>query len=357
MWRLLRPDAEDVLRDEKARRSLERYFAVVEDRLPSRASVAKLTEVEVDLGGETDALWEAHRRGVEDFKKLIADADIEKLETPETSFLDLKIELAERILRSCEFCERRCGVDRRKERGFCGSGAEPEISSEFLHYGEEPELVPSHTIFFCGCTFYCVFCQNYTISRNMEKGRKLAPGNLAMVIDERRKGGARNVNWVGGSPTPNLHYILAALREVKENTPSVWNSNMYMSEKSMNLLEGTQDVFLTDFKYGNDECAKRLSKVKDYWRIITRNHLLASEQAELIVRHLVLPGHLECCTRRIVGWISKDLSPETRINIMFQYHPMFEAGRYEGMGRGLEIEERRRALEIAEEEGLENVIT
>jgi len=362
MWRLLRPDAEEVLRDEKAAGALGRYFAVMGDRLPSRANVAKRVGVDIGMGEGTEALWEAHREGIKRFRKVIEDVDsgtleMEKLKTPKTSLLDLKVELANRITRACELCERKCGVDRREERGFCGAAAEPEISSEFLHHGEEPELVPSHTVFFCGCTFYCVYCQNYTISRNLEKGYRVPPEELAAVVDERRRQGSRNVNWVGGSPTPNLHYVLEVLKGTKENVPSVWNSNMYMSEKSVALLEGTQDVFLTDFKYGGDECAKRLSKVQNYWEVTTRNHLLARGQAELIVRHLVLPGHLECCTRKVARWVSKGLSPRTRINIMFQYHPMFEAGGYGEMGRGLKIEERRKALEIAREEGLENVIT
>ena len=64
-----------------------------------------------------------------------------------------KVEEAFRILSSCVLCERRCGVDRmRGEKGFCGV-LEPRISSEFLHFGEEAELVPSYTIFSRGVRF------------------------------------------------------------------------------------------------------------------------------------------------------------------------------------------------------------
>jgi putative pyruvate formate lyase activating enzyme len=231
------------------------------------------------------------------------------------------------------------------------------LSSEFLHYGEEPELVPSHTIFFCGCPFYCIYCQNYTISRHIEAGTVVPPKKMAYVIDERRRRESRNVNWVGGSPTPNLHYILKTLRECKEDIPSVWNSNMYMSEKAMELLAGTQDVYLADFKYGDTKCALRLSKVPRYLEVVKRNHKLAFEQAELIIRHLVLPNHLECCTKNVLNWIAENLSGDVRVNVMFQYRPMFRAGEYEIINRRLNSEEMERALEIAEESGLKNVIT
>ncbi|MEE9175846.1 MAG: radical SAM protein, partial [Thermodesulfobacteriota bacterium] len=319
MLESIRPDSIEVLNDEKARRSLSRYFAVMKDKLPSKCSISKKIEVDIDLSDSTDKLWEMHSKKVDQFKELQKDIytgriTLGELETPETSFLDLKIELAKRMLRRCELCERRCKADRiNGEMGFCKVGRTPLISSEFLHHGEEPELVPSHTIFFCGCTFYCIFCQNYTISRQIEPGIEVSPKRLASIIDKRRVKGSRNVNWVGGSPTPNLYYILKTLRECKENIPSVWNSNMYMTEEAMNLLEGTQDIYLADFKYGNDRCALRLSKVPRYWDVARRNHKIAFNQAELIIRHLVLPSHLECCTEKILNWISENLGKDTRI--------------------------------------------
>ncbi len=73
------------------------------------------------------------------------------------SILDLKLELARRILGKCIFCERRCLANRLEgEMGHCRV-LESKIATEFIHWGEEPELVPSYTIFFSSCTFHCVF--------------------------------------------------------------------------------------------------------------------------------------------------------------------------------------------------------
>lgn len=363
MWRVLRPDAVAVLQDDKAKRSLGRYFAVMVGKVPARFQICKHVGVKVDLSAGDDELWRAHERGLKEFQTLLADVDegerkLDDLKSIKPSLLDLKVELAKRILKSCHFCERRCEVDRTKgERGTCGVGEKSRISSEFVHHGEEPELVPSYTIFFSGCTFKCQYCQNWDISQFPDSGVEVSPQTLAKSVEGARNEGARNVNWVGGEPTPNLHTILEALNSCKVNVPSVWNSNMYMSIDAMKLLFGTQDVYLADFKYGNDGCASRYSKVPSYFRVVARNHRLAFADAELIIRQLVLPGNVECCTRPVLDWIAKNLNSMVRVNLMDQYRPEARACDYPNISRALKPEEFDVALEIAHEVGLKNVIT
>jgi putative pyruvate formate lyase activating enzyme len=316
--------------------------------------VSKTVPVDIDA---SDA-WAEHDRALAVMRKLDAAREgPEDLEFTEGSLLDLKIKLAEDILRSCHFCERRCGVDRTRDaRGFCNLGAVSRLSSEFLHLGEEACLVPSHTLFFIGCTFYCVYCQNWTISRQVETGVPVSPGDLADVVKKRRLAEhSRNVNLVGGEPTPNLHVILEMLSSLEVNIPVVWNSNMYMSTEAMRLLDGVVDVYLTDFKYGPGKCALRLSKVREYWETVTRNHLLAREQAELLIRHLVLPNHGECCTRPVLEWIGRNFGNSVRVNIMSQYRPEFHAYKKPDITSQLTSPEMARAYETAGDVGLSNL--
>ncbi len=363
MWRILRSDAVAVLKDKKARESLARYFAVMEGKLPARFLICKRVGVRVELSASEEELWRAHGRGLKEFRKLLSRIDSGKtklgdLEKPEISLLDLKVELANRILKSCHFCERRCGKDRTAgEVGLCGVGERSRIASEFMHHGEEPELVPSYTIFFNGCTFKCCLCQNWDISQNPDGGVEVSPKTLAKLVEAQRREGARNVNWVGGEPTEHLHTILEALNECKISIPSVFNSNMYCSMESMKLLFCTQDVFLTDLKYGNDVCALKYSNVSNYWKIVTRNHRLAYVDSELIIRHLVLPNNLECCTRPALHWIAKNLGSMVRVNVMDQYRVCYQADKYDEINRRLTAQEFSKALEIAKEAGLENVIS
>lgn len=273
-----------------------------------------------------------------------------------SAVLGRKIRQAREIMKSCRLCERRCGVNRlRGEKGWCRVGNVPIMSSEFMHHGEESFFVPSHTIFFMGCTLSCQYCQNWTISQWHELGRETSPEEMAEWIRSRRRQGSRNVNFVGGDPTPNLLWILETLKFLKRwkvNIPVVWNSNFYMSSETMEVLDGAVDVYLSDFKYGNDKCALRMSKVPRFWDIVTRNHKTAAEQAEVVIRHLVLPNHLDCCTFPILEWIAENLGDKVVINVMEQYRPEFRAGDYPEIDRPLRHDEFRAAVDKAEKLGL-----
>jgi len=168
-----------------------------------------------------------------------------------------------------------------------------------------------------------------------------------------KSGRSANVNWVGGDPTPNLPFILSVLARMEMNKAQVWNSNMYLSEMSMSLLDGIMDLYLTDFKYGNNRCGKRLSKVDDYWDIVRRNHMEAARQGEMIIRHLVLPDHLDCCTFPILRFIADELDKtRLRVNIMGQYRPEYKAGDFEEIRRRPRNEEMEKAIGYARELGI-----
>ena len=318
------------------RNLLSNYFAILEENGIAKYLQCKNNPISFNTSESTDGLWKKHDNALKTMKL----SDIE----PKQSLLDLKIELANRIYKECHFCERKCKVNRDKKSGNCGV-KQSGIASEFLHMGEEKVLIPSYAIFFSGCTFHCVFCQNWDISQKI-CGIYVKPSTLATMIKKRKNQGARNVNWVGGDPTPNLAYILQVLKESKENIPQIWNSNMYCSTETMKLLEGIIDLYLTDFKYGNDECAERLSKVDNYTKIIKRNHKIAHDNSEMILRHLVMPNHVECCSKPIMKWISENL-PNAAVNIMAQYRPEYKAYDYEDISRPVSIEEVLQVKEYA----------
>ena len=102
-------------------------------------------------------------------------------------------------------------------------------------------------------------------------------------------------------------------------------ANSYYSHEEAQLLAGFIDLYLLDFKYGNNTCAEEISDAPGYWEACTRNHLTALKYGELLIRVLVLPGHNECCTRPILQWIHDNLGPWTRVNLMFQYRPEWRA--------------------------------
>lgn len=328
--------------------ALSKYFEILEGKTTPNYLKARAFGIDVDLSGPTDYLWEKHDEVLKQFR------GTEKFNSGPTDLLDLKLELAKRILSDCDLCERQCHVNRLSgEKGFCGVG-ESRIASKFIHWGEEPELIPSYTIFFNRCSFRCVFCQNWDISQ-MDAGSYIPPSSLSQDIAA-KVGAVRNVNWVGGEPTPNLPYILEVLKECDASLPQVWNSNMYMSIDAMKLLDGIVDLYLSDFKYGSDECAKRLSSAGNYWDIVSRNHKIANAQCEMIIRHLILPNHVECCSKPILKWIAENLDNSTiRVNVMDQYRPEYKARGFKDLSRRITSKELTTAWQYAENLGLDLV--
>lgn len=331
---------------------LDTYFAILEGERPARHRVCRGIAVPLDDLGRSseEELLEAHERGMREFREAWSGGEVPGVAKP--SLLDVKLELALRTLSGCRFCERRCGADRvREELGFCKVPYASRYSSQFLHMGEEPELVPSHTIFFSGCTFACAYCQNWEIAMHPESGLAADPRHLALLLEEAIGQGSRNANFVGGNPDPHLHTILAVARALGEKAyglPLVWNSNMYTSSEAMDLLDGVMDVWLADFRYGNDRCAAELSGVEGYFEVVPRNFLLAYERGEVVLRHLVLPGHLECCAVPIMRWVSEHI-PDVYYNLMFQYRPEYRAALHPVIDRRLTAEERREATRLARE--------
>ena len=359
MWKITRPDAEAVLNDKLAKKSLARYFAVTKNEKTAKFMTSKCIPTEFDAGDTLETLWKEHGARTEDFHKIENEIDKGKesgFPTPTKSYFDLKIEIANRILQQCHFCNRRCSVNRSTgELGYCKCGDTLAVSSIFAHVGEEPELVPSGTIFTMGCTIRCRHCQNWTISRWMEPGNMCMPSDLAVEVERLRLSGCRNVNLVGGEPTPWLRQWLETFKHVSVNVPVVWNSNSYYSPETDRLLAGFADVYLLDFKYGPADCAERISDAPDYWKICTRNHLEAEKHGELIIRVLVLPNHVECCTKPTLNWIAENLGAETRVNLLFQYRPEWRAPEIPELRRHLTKNEMKKAIKLAEKAGLKNL--
>ncbi len=323
---------------------LSDYLEILEENKQAKYLLCKSIPVDFNASKSSSSLWKKH----DETLKKIKLKDVK----PKQSLLDLKIEISSRIFKSCCFCERRCNVDRTIKFGNCGV-MQPRISTEFLHIGEESVLVPSHTIFFSGCSFHCVFCQNWDISQ-YKSGSYVEVSKLVDIISKRKSQGSKNVNWVGGDPTPNLLYILQVLNACNENIPQIWNSNMYCSTETMSLLDGVIDLYLTDFKYGNDKCAKRLSFVDNYMEIVKRNHKIAYENAIMIIRHLVMPNHLECCSKPIIQWIAENL-PNAVVNIMGQYRSEYRSSNYKEISRSVFIDEVLLVKDYADNLGIHEI--
>jgi len=247
----------------------------------------------------------------------------------------------EELLRHCSLCPRRCGVDRAAgETGFCRAPARPKVALADLHFGEEPCLTGtagSGTVFFSHCNLRCAFCQNFEISQE-DLGRTLDADRLARIFVDLQDRGAHNVNLV--SPTPYAPGVARAVRRARDlglSVPVVYNTGGYENVEVLELLEGLVDVYLPDLKYGSEEPARRYSGAPDYFAVATaaikemyrqvgapvldENGLI---RRGLIIRHLVLPGHV-ADSLRVLEWIAANLPPAVYVSLMAQYFPTHRA--------------------------------
>jgi putative pyruvate formate lyase activating enzyme len=53
---------------------------------------------------------------------------------------------------------------------------------------------------------------------------------------------------------------------------------------------------------------------------------------EIIIRHLVMPGHINCCSKPILDYVAKELSNAVE-NIMGQYRPQYHSFNYPEINR------------------------
>jgi len=190
---------------------------------------------------------------------------------------------------------------------------------------EEPDLVPSHQVYFAGCNLKCGFCSVSEWNECPMDVPTIQMDDLIRQIQLRREQGANNLNLLGGEPAVNLYAILQLLERIPQEIRVVWNSNMYYSEPVREALDGLVDVYLADFKCGNNECAKKMLGVSDYLEIVQENLLWASERAELYIRHVAMPGHIDCCGQAILEWIAGYV-PTATVSLRFDYIPPIPAG-------------------------------
>jgi len=252
-------------------------------------------------------------------------------ETPLPAILAPVVEWQE----SCRLCPRACGAYRGSgPAGFCRQGPGLRAAWAGLHFGEEPPLTGSGgsgAIFFSGCTLKCRYCQNDQLSRR-GLGRELSCGELAGLMLALQREGAENVNLVTGTQfAPAIAEAAAQARRQGLAIPLLWNSSGYECPSTLQILAPWIDVYLPDCKTLDPELSRSLMGAPDYPQV-ARQALPAMAEARalrfegerlrqgMIVRHLVLPGHLQS-TREVLDWFRERLYGKALLSVMLQYTP------------------------------------
>lgn len=227
-------------------------------------------------------------------------------------------------LSDCFLCPHHCGGERATASGVCSVGQSSYIASDMLHIGEEECLSPAHAIFFSGCTATCTFCTAAKFAFRPTYGVTVSPQQLAARILQRQAEGARSTCFIGGEPAPHIPFILETLHHAgaAHQIPSVFNSNFYLTTSALDLLDGAIDIYLPDLKFGpaqnGKNCGEEIGGMPNYWDVVTRCvDRIHGEGKRLIVRHLLMPGHIECCTKPVLTWLAR--YPQIEVSLLTQY--------------------------------------
>ena len=241
------------------------------------------------------------------------------------------------VLASCNLCPRNCRVDRLSGgRGACGMDSQIVVARAALHFWEEPCISGtrgSGTVFFAGCGLRCCFCQNEPISRG-HAGKAISAERLCQIFFELKEQGAHNINLV--TPTHYIPQIAIALQMAKNkglSLPVICNSSGYENVEALKIWDGLIDIYLPDLKFHSSKLSKCLCGAPDYFEkaslslaemyrqvgppVFDNDGIL---QKGMIVRHLMLPGHL-FDTKKILEYLTSTYENQIYISLMNQYTP------------------------------------
>lgn len=271
----------------------------------------------------------------------------------------------------CNICPRNCNVDRNNnEYGVCGVPNEIHIARTMLHMWEEPCISGnsgSGAVFFYGCPLRCIYCQNYKISHGIDETRAVSLDELANVFIELQEMGANNINLV--TPTHYSLEIITAIGKAKNkglNIPIVYNCSGYESVDTLKKLHGYIDIYLTDFKYMDDDLGVKYSKVSNYSEV-AKNALAemvrqvgAPEFLDngvmkkgVIVRNLLLPSHVNN-SKAVLQYIYETYGDLVYISIMNQYTPLEQVKNIKELNRKVTKREYNRLIDYAISLGIKN---
>lgn len=270
------------------------------------------------------------------------------------------------LLKNCMLCPHKCGVNRYKSVGVCGANNKLKVAYYSLHEWEEPVISGekgSGTIFFSNCNMKCIYCQNKKISTG-GYGKVISNKRLGEIMLELQERGAHNINLV--TPTHYVPQIASILHKIKDKglkIPVVYNTSSYENVGTIMMMNGLIDIYLADLKYYDDSLSESYSHCKNYFEIATMaidemyrqvGKFVLDENGMmkkgLIVRVLVLPGHVED-SKKIIEYVYKTYGDDVLISIMSQYTPVNHCI-YNNLNRKLAKEEYDEIIDYALDLGI-----
>ena len=228
-------------------------------------------------------------------------------------------------------------------------------------YSSGPEYgYKNLAVFFHGCSFNCLFCQNWHWRDKLIRRSYTTPLELAKAVDSR----TACICFFGGDPAPQLLYALKASRlALEKNKDRVlricWETNGAMSSSylkrvaELSLISGGCIKF--DLKAWSESLHFALSGVSN--RRVLENFATLAEWAKgrsdpsfLIASTLLVPGYVDEGEVSSIAHFVASLSPNIPYSLL-AFHPHFYMHDLPTTSRS----HAEKCKELAEKEGLKRV--
>ena len=194
---------------------------------------------------------------------------------------------------------------------------------------------------------------------------------LGVLLDQIEEILSKGINTVGfvtpSHVVPQVKAIIRGLHSRGLKPVTVYNTSSYDKAETLQSLSGLIDVYLPDFKYVTASLSGDYSEAFDYPDVAVKalremyyqkGSVLRIDdhgRAEygMIIRHLVLPGHIHESIR-VLEVIADKLSPGVHLSLMSQYHPSSIVMNHPVLNRRLSREEYEKVVDAMHRLGFRN---
>jgi pyruvate formate lyase activating enzyme len=226
-----------------------------------------------------------------------------------------------------------------------------------------PEFVFKNlAVFYHGCSFDCLFCQNWTHREKISLRKRVDPAELVRAVDE----STSCICYFGGDPTPQLPHALAVSKRALEKKGDkilriCWETNGSMNpallDEMISLSFASGGCIKFDIKAWNEKlhtalCGVSNQQTKQNFERAAQWVSKRSQPPLLIASTLLIPGYIdEDEIRQISKWIAS-LDPAIPFALL-AFYPQFFFNDLPVTSKEFAL----RCKDIAEAEGLERVRT
>lgn len=215
-------------------------------------------------------------------------------------------------------------------------------------------------VFYYGCSFNCLFCQNWHWRDRIDSGQKISCEELADYVDPRTS----CICFFGGDPSCQILHSLKVARIAREKNPGrilriCWETNGSMSsqflDEMVRISLESGGCIKFDLKAWNESLNIALCGVSNRQTLKNFAYLASFtekrvEPALLVASTLLIPGYIDEEEIRGIAHFIASLNPEIPYTLL-AFYPQFFMHDLPCTSRT----HAQRCKEVAEKEGLSRV--